>query len=176
MYGHAIIKYTAGILLDSFVFCPFSHFSTQRLWVMEKFKVVFSLFRARTRTPWNSSWPAGIFANPSGKSVWNIMRFLDFLKSPNQSQSLFFLVEGHHFGSGKESASDLSSRHADISPQDFPCTVAYRSCCAIQPGDKVKGSCWEPVGALLGHPSRPRGRPLLCPVWMPGARQSTWPQ
>lgn len=114
-----MIKYTAGILLDSFVFCSFSHFSTRRLWVTEKFKVVFSLFRARTRTPWNSSWPAGIFANPSGKSVWNIMRFLDFLKNPNQSQSLFFLVEGHHFGSGKESASDLSSRHADISPQDF---------------------------------------------------------
>lgn len=47
------------------------------------------------------------------------MRFLDFLKSPNQSQSLFCLVEGHHFGSGNDSASDLSAGHATFPPKAF---------------------------------------------------------
>ena len=36
------------------------------------------------------------------------MPFLDFLKSPNQSQSLFSLVEAHHSGSGKDSIAHLS--------------------------------------------------------------------
>lgn len=93
------------ILLDILVFYPFSCFSNPVFMgngKKKKPKVVFSLFRAHTRIPWNFSWPVGIFASPSGKSVLNIMPFLDFLKSPNQSQSPFSLVEGHHFGSGKD--------------------------------------------------------------------------
>lgn len=92
------------------------------------------------------------------------MRFLDFLKSPNQSQSLFFLVEGHHFGSGKDSASDRSAGHANISSQDVPCAIAFRSRCAIQRGDKVKSVAESQWGGLLGHPSRTLGRPWLCSV------------
>lgn len=44
IYGHAIIKYTIEILLDKFVFGPFSHFSTQCLWVMETKSKSYFLF------------------------------------------------------------------------------------------------------------------------------------
>lgn len=134
IYGHAVIKYAIEILLDKFVLCPFSHFSTQCLWVMgKKIKMVFFHFRAHTRIPWNSWWPVGIFASPSGKSVLNIMPFLDFSKNPNQSQSLFSSVEGHHFVSGKDSASRLTVCHVNIFPKTYlGYCLSQLLCCTVR--------------------------------------------
>lgn len=74
------------------------------------------------------------------------MPFLDFLKSPNQSQSLFCLAEGHRFGSGKDSASHLSVRHVVIFPKTFLGKVGFQE-------------LWL-MACLLGHHRR-----LLAAPW-----------
>lgn len=111
----------------------FSFFNPMSVGHGEKIKMVFFHFRAHTRIPWNSWWPVGIFASPSGKSVLNIMPFLDFSKNPNQSQSLFSSVEGHHFVSGKDSASRLTVCHVNIFPKTYlGYCLSQLLCCTVR--------------------------------------------
>lgn len=100
-----VIKYTVPILLDKFISVVFfSHFSRMLKSRAGKIKAIF-LFRAHTKTPWNSWWPAETSARPSGKSVWSITPFLDSLKNPSRNQSQFSSAEGHRSGSGEGAAS-----------------------------------------------------------------------